>query len=213
MGEAARTLDAVYTYGDYAKWPEGERWELIDGRAWAMSPAPTVVHQRVISRMYSQLAAFLEGHQCEVLFSPVDVLLPEGDERVNDVRTVVQPDIVVVCDPDKIKDNRFIRGTPDLVVEVLSPSTAKKDMNDKFNRYQRAGLREYWVVDPRAKWLQRYLLGADGTFGEPMLAESIGGAVYLTRAGDIGSRGDPCDRAPSAIFEGFAFDLAKVFAD
>ena len=112
MGEAARTLDAVYTYGDYAKWPEGERWELIDGCAWAMSPAPTVVHQRVISRMYSQLAAFLEGHQCEVLFSPVDVLLPEGDERVNDVRTVVQPDIVVVCDPDKIKDNRFIRGTP-----------------------------------------------------------------------------------------------------
>jgi Uma2 family endonuclease len=148
VGAPARRMDRHYTYRDYRDWPEDERWELIDGVAYDMSPAPSVNHQRLVTGLGSQISRQLRGGSCEALVAPVDVFLPAdptADE--DDVDTVVQPDVVVVCDRFRIRANG-IWGPPDLVVEIISPWTAKKDLAEKFNAYERAGVREYWVVDP-----------------------------------------------------------------
>lgn len=107
-----------FTYSDYLTWFDEERWELLDGEPHAMTPAPTTGHQRVVGRLYRELANALEGGDCIPFVSSVDVVLSES--------TVVQPDVVVVCDRAKIRPNGIF-GAPDLVVEVLSPSAGLKD--------------------------------------------------------------------------------------
>lgn len=136
-----------FTYGDYRHWQGDERWELVDGEAFLMSPAPRVAHQRAVGTIYRQIADFLEDKPCEVLMSPIDVRLPKSGEPDDAVDTVIQPDLVVVCDPTKI-DELGVRGAPDLVIEVLSPATAGRDRVLKRDLLERAGVREYWLVKP-----------------------------------------------------------------
>ena len=142
MGPLALNLQETYTYGDYLRWDDGERWELIDGVAYNMTPAPNRRHQAILRELSYQFTAFLAGKPCEVYFSPFDVRLPEHNEKDEEVTTVVQPDLVVICDPDKL-DDRGCRGAPDLVNEILSPSTSRKDMKTKLELYEKRGVREY----------------------------------------------------------------------
>jgi Uma2 family endonuclease len=153
-----------FTYGDYVLWQGDERWELIDGRAYLMSPAPTRLHQQVLIRLAVQVARQLQGKPCEVYVAPLDVRLPRGDEADADVCDVVQPDLVVLCDPAKL-DDAGCRGAPDWVVEILSPSTQVRDHVEKRDLYERHGVREYWVVDAARRRVTIYRRdGAGGGF-------------------------------------------------
>jgi Uma2 family endonuclease len=149
----ALRLDARYTWADYRSWPDDERWELIDGVAYNMSPAPSIRHQDVVVRLASRIEQQLRGRPCRPFVAPTDVKLSDAD--------VVQPDILVVCDPGKITQSH-IEGAPDLVVEVLSPGTSAKDLRQKKALYERAGVSEYLVIDPLEHYAIRFLLGADG---------------------------------------------------
>jgi Uma2 family endonuclease len=167
MSQARRQpTSSLYTYGDYRLWQGDERWELIDGEAMLMSPAPRIQHQRVVGALYRQLAQFLEGNPCEALIAPFDVRLPKGNEADDAVDTVVQPDLVVVCDASKI-DSLGVRGAPDLVVEVLSPATAGRDEILKRDLYERSGVREYWLIEPETLSLRVYQ-ARDRRFGAPV---------------------------------------------
>ena len=146
-----------YTWTDYQTWPDDERWEIIDGVAYNMAAAPSTRHQTVGGKIYSRLERQLSGKRCTPFIAPTDVRLSETD--------VVQPDILVVCDPAKIPPSH-IEGAPDLVVEVLSPSTSAKDLREKKRLYQRVGVAEYLVVDPLEMYVQRFVLSADGRYGE-----------------------------------------------
>ncbi|NLI77973.1 MAG: Uma2 family endonuclease [Candidatus Riflebacteria bacterium] len=152
------------TYGDCLTWPEDERWEIIDGQAFDMTPAPSLDHQRVSRQLCFQIQQQLEGKPCEMFSSPVDLLLPEGEVRDEDIRQVVQPDIVVVCDQEKLVGGTAIRGAPDWIIEILAPSTAGKDHVRKRRLYERNGLKEYWLVSPTDRTVMVYRL-ADGAFG------------------------------------------------
>lgn len=149
MGNPNQAPDERFTYRHYKTWPDSERWELIEGHAWAMSPAPMTRHQEMQARLITEIRLFLRGKPCKAYDAPFDVLLPQMDESEDDVDTVVQPDLSVFCDRTKITE-RGARGAPDLVMEILSPSTSKKDLNDKFRLYEKHGVREYWVIDPAA---------------------------------------------------------------
>jgi len=149
-------LPRRYTWSDYQTWPDGERWEIIAGVAYNMSPAPNTQHQKIAGHLFGMLYAKLAGLRCTPFTAPTDVKLSEQD--------VVQPDVLVVCDPSKITPTH-IEGAPDLVVEVLSPSTSTKDLREKLALYQRSGVREYLIVDPMENYVQRLLLGEDGAYG------------------------------------------------
>jgi Uma2 family endonuclease len=161
-----------YTYDDYCQWQGDERWELIDGEAFLMSPAPRLRHQSIVGELNRQLANFLLDKPCRVFVAPVDVRLPHGDESDHEVDTVVQPDLVVVCDSEKL-DDAGVRGAPDLVVEILSPATASRDEILKRDLYQRHGVREYWLVDPAGPGFRIYRNGAGGFVLQSSLASSV----------------------------------------
>ena len=136
---AANEARRRFSWDDYRAWDDGQRWELIGGESYCMSPAPSVRHQMVVGRLFGQLLQHFEGRPCEPLVSPVDVKLSEED--------VVQPDIVVICDPSKNLGSH-IGGPPDLAVEVLSPSSQRHDRVRKLRLYAASGVREYWLVQP-----------------------------------------------------------------
>ena len=161
----AKKLNQEYTYGDYARWPNDERWELIEGVPYAMT-APSRIHQDVVLKVGVQIELYMQGKPCKVYLAPFDVRLPRKDEADEDVETVVQPDIVVVCDKLKL-DKKGCRGAPDWVIEVLSPSTTFKDMNTKRSLYETHGIREYWLVHPEDRWLMAYTLDTEGRYGKP----------------------------------------------
>jgi Uma2 family endonuclease len=140
----------------------------------------------------AQFHSYLRGKPCKAYHAPFDVRLPEGDETDEETFSVVQPDLVVVCDPDKL-DDRGCRGAPDLVVEILSPSTSGKDLKQKFNLYEQRGVREYWIADPSGGTVMVFRLGVDGRYGRP--------EVYSSE-----------DTAPVGIFDDLAIDLRLVFA-
>ncbi len=144
MAAPARRHES-FCYADLLRWPEGERWELIDGHAYAMT-APNWAHQSVVFELGRQLGNQLVGQPCQARSGPVGVRLPVAGEADADVRTYFEPDLLVVCDPSKI-DARGIRGAPDFIIEVLSPSTASYDQIDKRRAYERAGVRELWLID------------------------------------------------------------------
>ena len=168
MGLALRT-EKHYTYADYLQWPDETRYELIDGEAFLMSPAPLVEHQEVAGEVFRQLANQLDGQPCRPYIAPVDVRLPRTDEADAAIDTVVQPDVLVVCDPGKV-DRRGVRGAPDWLLEVLSPSTAAHDQIAKRRTYERAGVREYWLVHPGDRTLTVYVLD-NGQYGRPDIYE------------------------------------------
>jgi len=167
-----KTSDRRFTYADYRNWPDDERWELIDGEAYAMSPVPTISHQTLAGQLFRQIDEALDGAPCRALISPVDVLLPAPDEADDRSTTVVQPDILVVCDPAKLTE-RNVRGAPDWIIEVLSPATARHDHITKRALYERAGVREYWLVHPVDRIVTVYTLN-DGQYGGPEIAEMAG---------------------------------------
>ena len=144
-----------YTYKDYLTWPDEERWEIIEGVAYDMSPAPVPEHQRISIKLTILIETALEGKKCVLYSAPCDVVL--SDE------TVVQPDLLVVCDPSKITAKN-IQGAPDLVIEILSPSTSQKDQEIKKDLYERHGVREYIIVDPDAQSVYRYVLSENGAY-------------------------------------------------
>jgi Uma2 family endonuclease len=193
MGDPERAPGERFTYGQYATWPDEERWELIDGQAWAMSPAPLTSHQEISARLFNQIYNFLRDKPCRAFAAPFDVLLPQGQESDEETDTVVQPDISVFCDRAKIS-RRGARGAPDWVIEILSARTAKKDFEAKFHLYQRHGVREYWIVDPDSAAIHAWLLGADGAFGVETIYED--GAT-----------------APSSVLSGLVIDTRPLFAD
>ena len=184
--EAARKLEERFTYADYCAWPENERWELIDGAAYALA-TPTFAHQRVSGEIFGQLREFLKGKPCQVFYAPFSVRLnaDEGDD------TVVEPDILVVCDNKKLEDGKGVVGAPDFVIEILSPSTAKHDRERKFRLYQKAGVREYWVVDPDDKLLMAYVL-RDGRYL---------GSVFFEDDASV----------PVEVLDGCTINLTEVF--
>lgn len=168
MGLALRK-EKHYTYADYLTWPDDARYELIDGEAFLMAPAPLIEHQEVAGDVYHQLRNQLDGKPCRPYIAPVDVRLPRKEETDDAIDTVVQPDVLVVCDPSKI-DRRGVRGAPDWLLEVLSPSTAAHDQIAKRRTYERAGVREYWLVHPGDRTLTVYVLD-NGQYGRPEIYE------------------------------------------
>jgi Uma2 family endonuclease len=190
----AEKPDERFTYGQYCQWDDGERWELINGVPYNMSPAPERRHQGILMRVSLKVGNFLAGKPCQVYFAPFDVRLPDlSDQDDSNVLTVVQPDLVVICDEKKL-DDRGCRGAPDLVVEILSPSTSRKDIGVKFSLYERHGVREYWIIHPAEESLMVFTIGADGKYGRP---QGYG-------------RGD---LAASTVLEGLELNLEEVFGE
>ena len=137
-----------YTFADVLSWDEDERIEIIDGEAFMMA-TPSRIHQEISGELFRQLANFLEGKQCRVYPAPFGVRLFARDgDGPEDVDTLVEPDISVVCDRSKL-DQHGCKGAPEMVIEILSPSTLRHDRLVKLNLYDQAGVLEYWIVDPQ----------------------------------------------------------------
>ncbi len=164
--------DVLHTYADYLQWPEDVRYELIDGVAYLMSPGPDRAHQEVAGEIYRQLANALDGRPCRAYIAPLDVRLPKAGESDELATTVVQPDVMAVCQTERL-DRRGVRGAPEFVVEVLSPSTASHDQVRKLRAYERAGVREYWLVHPTDRVITVYRLDGD-VYGKPDVQELAG---------------------------------------
>lgn len=161
MGVPNKKENQRFTYIDYSSWPDDERWELIEGIAYNMSPAPSWKHQELSMELSFRLKNHIRTGKCKVFAAPFDVLLPTSPvENDGEIDTVVQPDISVICDPGK-KTEKGCLGAPDLIMEILSPSTSKKDLNEKFHLYEKHGVREYWIVDPGNRYIQVFHLKQD----------------------------------------------------
>ena len=182
--------EKLYTLADILEWPEDERTELICGVP-TMLAAPARIHQEIITALVGQLYQFLRGKKCKVYAAPLAVRLFErkGDAPW-EVDTVVEPDISVICDPEKLDDTGCI-GAPDFIIEVLSPSTQRHDRFTKFKLYQQAGVREYWMIDPASKSVQTFVL-EDGRY----------------TAMDFGVAGD---KLRVSVLEGCVLDLSEIF--
>jgi len=181
----AQEKDQHFTYADYLTWPEDERWELIGGHPYAMTPAPSTRHQSVVLNLGVKLSTALRGHSCRCFVAPTDVVLSEVD--------VVQPDVLVVCDKAKITEAN-IQGAPDLVIEVASPATGLKDKREKKDLYEKYGVREYILVDPGLRCVERFFLGADGLYGK--------GEVF-----------GPAERMTLLSLSDVSIDLSEVFEE
>ena len=191
MGLAAKLDIERYTYADYLKWPDNERWEIIAGVAYDMSPAPSPKHQEILGELHRQLSNYLLDKTCSVYVAPFDVRFPEGAEKKEEIETVIQPDISVICDPGKIDKNGCL-GSPDLIIEIVSPSTAQKDIREKFYTYEKFGVKEYWILHPEEQILMVFKLLSNKMYGRP----------------DIYS---PGDEVKVGILPDLTIDLSLVF--
>lgn len=162
-----------------------------------MSPGPATNHQRIIRKLSFKLTGFLikKKGKCEIFFAPFDVRLPanQQDKADDQIYTVVQPDICVICDPEKI-DERGCLGAPDLIVEVISPATAQRDLHEKFHLYQENGVREYWIIFPREQILTSYFLTPKGKYNE--------GRTYSIE-----------DKCKVQIFDDLEIELKDIFEE
>lgn len=149
-------LTKKYTYADYLTWQFDEMVELIKGYVHRMAPAPLSNHQEVSGEIFVEIHNILKPKKCKIYHAPFDVRLQRNIDN-EQVTTVVQPDICVVCDTSKI-DERGCNGAPDLIVEILSPSTSRKDVKDKFEVYEESGVKEYWIVEPVDKLIDVFAL-------------------------------------------------------
>jgi len=152
-------LTKRYTFADYLTWVDDKRRELIDGVVNMMTPAPSRIHQRMIVDLIRQFSNYLYQKKCEVYVAPFDVRFPskKGENSDDKIYTVVQPDICIICDESKLDDKGCI-GAPDLIVEILSLSTVKKDIEDKYKLYEENGVKEYWIVQPNDETLTVFML-------------------------------------------------------
>ncbi len=192
MSYPAKKEGSRYTYKDYLSWPDDERWEIIEGHAYCMSPAPTWKHQLILGELHRQIATYLTGKECRAFLAPFDVRLStvENDE---DSMTVVQPDLSIVCDRTKLRKTGYA-GVPEMIIEVISPSSAKRDRLLKFNEYEKAGVKEYWIVAPLEKIVMVFILNKDNQYGRPDVYSEDG---MIT----------------TSIFNDLTVDLSKVFAE
>ena len=181
-----------YTIEDYYAFPEDKRCELIDGVIYDMG-SPSAIHQYIVRAIFDRLHHFIRSRNgaCETFFAPFDVQPDREDDK-----TIVQPDVFVVCDRSKIAPSRII-GAPDLVIEVLSPSTRKKDIGVKANVYERSGVREYWLVDPDGENVVVYRYGEEYTINLYGFASPV----------PVGIFGDELTIDFSAIAREYAFIL------
>ena len=172
-------LSELYTYADYYSWRFQERVELIKGKVFKMSPAPNRVHQEVALQLTGVFFNHFHDNQCKIYPAPFDVRLPINKTSSDKTETVVQPDLCIVCDLDKL-DDRGCFGAPDLVVEILSPGNSKKEMHQKYEVYQEAGVREYWLVNPQDENVIIYLLDEQGEFkGQKPVVDDIPLKSYI----------------------------------
>jgi Uma2 family endonuclease len=186
----------LYTYADYLSWMDDKRRELYDGVVYDLLSAPTRWHAEISVSIFGRFWSYITKRKgkCKIYPAPFDVRLPKNGETADDkIYTVVQPDICVICDPEKL-DEKGCLGAPDLVVEVQSPSTAKHDLNEKFHLDEEAGVKEYWVVFPRDKGLTVFLLQEDGKFDRGTSYEFEG-------------------KVPVSIFKGLEIDLQELFEE
>ena len=185
-------LNKSYTYADYFKWRFEERVELIKGKIFKMSPAPNRFHQEIAGDIYHYLRVFLEKRACKAYTAPFDVRIPRKSKNDKNIVTVLQPDVCVVCDLSKLDDRGCI-GAPEIVVEVLSPGNNAKELRRKYEIYEEAGVKEYWVVSPQNQWMRIYTL-VDGLFHE---------SPYLLAG----------DKVTSTVLPGFSLDVTELFKD
>ncbi|MFZ1750882.1 MAG: Uma2 family endonuclease [Saprospiraceae bacterium] len=198
-------INGMYSYADYLKWQFDERVELLKGKIFRMSPAPSTKHQKISFNLVFRLGVFLEKSTCQIFSAPFDVRLsvnkdiniskryrnktkslPDGK-----IMTVVQPDICVVCNKD-ILDEKGCVGAPDLVIEILSPGNSRREMKDKFEIYQEAAIPEYWIVDPEHEFIIIYYM---------QKGQYVGSAPYY--GGDM---------LTSQVIKGFELDVLKIFS-
>lgn len=184
--------DKKYNFSDYLNWPDEERWELIDGVAYMLS-APTWQHQAISGEIFTQFNIYFKNNPCRVFSSPFDLRIPEFNEKDEETTTVVQPDILVVCEKERLKGSGYY-GVPSLIIEITSPSTAKIDKILKFNKYEKAGVKEYWIVEPDVKIVNVFTLGENNRYGRPEL--------YTEE-----------DKVTVTIFSELVIDLNSVFAE
>ncbi len=152
MTQSALKPSTQITWDDYQGWDDGERWEIIDGEAFAMSPSPQSRHQRIAMDLGWKMRSYFNKKPCQIFGAPMDVKLSESD--------IVQPDILVVCDTQQIK-RTHIEGAPTLVVEILSPSSIHHDRLRKLYLYARFGIKEYWIVTPYPSLVEVFSLSAE----------------------------------------------------
>ncbi|MCL2833183.1 MAG: Uma2 family endonuclease [Treponema sp.] len=186
MALPIKVEDEYYTYADFLEWDEDFRAELLDGEILMMAP-PLTNHQDISGELFFQIRSFLENKKCKVYASPFGVRLFPKKDKSDD--TVFLPDIVVVCDSNKL-DDYGCNGAPDLVIEIISPSTARYDRIYKLRKYQKAGVREYWIVDPILKSVEVYILENNR---------------YVV------SSYDETEKIPVTVLKGCTVDLAAVF--
>jgi len=185
-------LNKNYTYADYLTWQFKERVELIKGKIFKMSPAPGTDHQTILTSVFRDLALFVKGESCRVFSAPFDVRLPVSNEKGKE-DTVIQPDICVICDLSKL-DQKGCKGAPDLIVEIVSKSSVKKDLHEKFELYQQSGVQEYWVVQPGDRVVTIYTLNQHGVY-EASRPKTYG------------------DQVVSQVLPGFSIELDDVFSN
>ncbi len=149
----------IYTYDDYLKFTEEDKVEIIDGHIYNMSPAPSRVHQAIISELSYELKAYIKskGGSCKVYPAPFDVVLIKDNENIKNSKDIVQPDISVICDKSKLTD-KGCTGTPDMIVEVVSPFNPSNDYIRKLSLYEKYGVKEYWIINPMKKNILIYNL-------------------------------------------------------
>ncbi len=199
MGIPLKKSDRLYTYADYCNWPDDERWELINGTAYDMSPAPNRKHQEITGEVFRRLSNFLQDTSCQAYIAPFDVRLFEQQNAAdNEIINVVQPDISVFC-AQELLDEAGAVGPPDIAVEVISPYTSVKDQREKLALYEHFQIKEYWIIDPANLTVAAYFIGqADsGTrsrYGKP---EFLGAG----------------DRLHSRVLDGFSIDLGDLFSE
>ncbi len=189
------SINEVYTYADYLTWQFQEQIELIKGKVFKMSPAPSLEHQSVSGNLFGEIFQYLKKKNCRVFAAPFDVRLLDHKKSTDDqqILTVVQPDICIICDAKKL-DQKGCIGAPDLIIEIISPSTAKKDLNDKLHLYEENEVLEYWIVFPSEQLIQVFDLGDQQKF-------SLRKAYTIED--DINMR----------LFDDFSLALSSVFED
>jgi len=192
LKEPSTSYVGKYSYADYLTWHLDEMVEIIKGRLFRMTAAPSRVHQKVALKLGSSFLHFLKGKPCDVYIAPFDVRLPKISTNNEDIPTVVQPDISVICDKTKLDDAGCI-GAPDLIVEILSPGNNKKELQNKYEVYEESGVKEYWIIHPNEQTLLIYSL--------------VNRSFVPSRLFTSG------DMVVSRIISGFSLDLEDFFRD
>lgn len=146
-----------YTYADYLKFDPDYMVEVIRGKLFQMSPAPGSSHQEVSSNLHGMIWNYLKRQKCRVYPAPFDVILPVRTRDFRKSETVVQPDLSIICDLTKIQEKGCF-GPPDWIIEIISPNTSKKDLQDKYDVYEEAGVKEYWIVMPKSQIIEIFVL-------------------------------------------------------